>query len=127
MSDPTEEANWRAEFELRGENELRDGLNLINHEPKRQLAFRWLREQDHARRTREQKTYNYVRWTFWAAVAAVIVGAEWRSRCCTETVTARVTRMGRAEPQRPGFEPVFAVVGARAPLIPFPFQSDLAM
>jgi hypothetical protein len=69
-----EEANWRAEFELRGENELRDGLNLINHEPKRQLAFRWLREQDHARRTREQKTYNYVRWTFWAAVAAVIVG-----------------------------------------------------
>jgi hypothetical protein len=74
MSDPAEEAKWRAEFDQAGETEVRDGFGLINHEPKRQFAFRWLREQDRARTIREQQTYTYVRWTLWAAVAAVIVG-----------------------------------------------------
>jgi hypothetical protein len=74
MATPEEEAKWRAEFEAAGETEIRDGLKLIQHEPKRQFAFRWLREEDRARGLREKETHCYVQWTFWAAVAAVIVG-----------------------------------------------------
>ena len=44
------------------------------HEPKRQAAFRWLGDEAEARRLREEQTHHYVRWTFFAAVAAVIVG-----------------------------------------------------
>jgi hypothetical protein len=46
----------------------------MQHEPKRQFAFRWLREQERTRRIREEQTYRYVQWTLLAAVAAVIVG-----------------------------------------------------
>ena len=74
MPTAEEEAAWRAEFEGAGETEICDGLKLIQHEPTRQFAFRWLREQASARKLREEQTYRYVRWTFWAAVAAVIVG-----------------------------------------------------
>jgi hypothetical protein len=74
MSNVDDEAKWRVEFEAAGETEIRDGLTLMQHEPKRQFAFRWLREQENALRLREEQTHRYVRWTFWAAVAAVIVG-----------------------------------------------------
>jgi hypothetical protein len=43
-------------------------------EPKRQATFRWLGDETETRRLREEKKYHYVRWTFFAAVAAVIVG-----------------------------------------------------
>jgi hypothetical protein len=46
----------------------------ITDEPKRQAAFRWLGVEAEARRLREEQTHHYVRWTFFAAVAAVIVG-----------------------------------------------------
>ena len=46
----------------------------ITDEPKRQAAFRWLGDEAEARRLREEQTHHYVRWTFFAAVAAVIVG-----------------------------------------------------
>jgi hypothetical protein len=65
---------WRVEFEDRDQEEIRSGLNLIQHEPKRQFAFRWLRGEGKNRKLREERTYNYVRLTFWAAVAAVVVG-----------------------------------------------------
>ena len=69
-----EEVKWRAEFERDGETAVRDGLTMMSPEPKRQYAFRWLREQERERNVRDKQTYKYVRWTFWAAVAAVIVG-----------------------------------------------------
>jgi hypothetical protein len=70
-----EEAEWRAEFERSGEEQVRWSLHSgLFPEPKRQFAFRWLGDEALARRVREQKTYQYVRWTFLAAVAAVIVG-----------------------------------------------------
>jgi hypothetical protein len=51
---------------------------LINYkpvsEPKRQFGFKWLGEQAEARRVREERTYRYVQWTFFAALAAVFVG-----------------------------------------------------
>jgi hypothetical protein len=74
VSDSTEEAQWRAEFELRGEWQIRDRYENITPEPKRQFAIRWLRDQERARIKRDQQTFNYVRWTFWAAVGAVIIG-----------------------------------------------------
>jgi len=45
----------------------------IADEPKRQAGFRWLGDEAQARRLREDKTRHYVRWTFFAAIAAVIV------------------------------------------------------
>jgi hypothetical protein len=75
MVDAQTEAEWRAEFELIGEAQVSvlvcDG---IIPEPKRQAGFRWLGDQAQARRAREERTFNYVRWTFFAAVAAVLVG-----------------------------------------------------
>jgi hypothetical protein len=43
-------------------------------EPKRQFAFRWLREKEKASELREAQMYRYVRSTLYAAVASVIVG-----------------------------------------------------
>jgi hypothetical protein len=76
MPDTENEAKWRAEFEAVGETQLRDGVTrgtMPFPEPKRQLAFRWLREQENAKVHREQELYRYAQWTFWAAVAAAII------------------------------------------------------
>jgi hypothetical protein len=70
-----EEAEWRAEFERFGEEQVRASLHSgFFPEPKRQFAFQWLGDEAIARKMREQKTYGYVRWTLVAAVAAVFVG-----------------------------------------------------
>jgi hypothetical protein len=70
-----EEEEWRAEFERFGEEQVRSSVaSGLFHEQKRQFAFRWLGDEALARRAREKKTYEYVRWTLVAAVAAVIVG-----------------------------------------------------
>ena len=77
MPDTDDEAKWRAEFEKVGETQLRDGMNSRSMpfpEAKRQFAFRWLREQENAKALREQRSYRYLQWTFWAAVGAVVVG-----------------------------------------------------
>ena len=70
MAEPEVEAAWRAEFKRIGETQVRDALNSITDEPKRQAAFRWLGDEAEARRLREEQTHHYVRWTFFAAVAA---------------------------------------------------------
>ena len=72
-AEPEVEAAWRAEFKRIGETQVRDALDSITDEPK-QAAFRWLGDEAEARRLREEQTHHYVRWTFFAAVAAVIVG-----------------------------------------------------
>ena len=46
----------------------------IYPDPKRSFALRWLRERAVERACQEQKIRSYVRWTFWAAVAAVATG-----------------------------------------------------
>jgi hypothetical protein len=70
-----EEAEWRAEFELFGEEQVRSSLHSgLFPEPKRQFAFRWLGDEAITRRLPEQKAYGYARWTLAAAVAAVFVG-----------------------------------------------------
>jgi hypothetical protein len=77
MADPEVEAALRAEFKRIGETQPRDALNSgggFADEPKRQAAFRWLGDETQARRLGEEKKYHFVRWTFFAASAVVIVG-----------------------------------------------------
>jgi hypothetical protein len=77
MPDTDDEAKWRAEFERVGETRLRDGVtrgHMPFPEPKREFAFRWLLEKENAKTLREEELYGYAKWTFWAAVGAVLVG-----------------------------------------------------
>jgi hypothetical protein len=77
MAETKEEAQWRATFKAEGETAIRDAMNFRSvpyPEPMRQFAFKWLREQEALRRHREDQMQHYVRWTLYAAIAAVIVG-----------------------------------------------------
>jgi hypothetical protein len=81
MDPSDQERQWTAELERQGENAIRSSLYSsagvtvgLSDERKRQHAFRWLRETEREREQRERSTHRYVQWTFWAAVAAVIVG-----------------------------------------------------
>ncbi len=77
MADSSNETLWREEFERLGEMQVYDNVKqgaIYNDEAKRQAAFRWLGEVAREQRAREVRTYEYARWTFLAAVAAVIVG-----------------------------------------------------
>ncbi len=77
MADADIKPEWRAEFERLGEFLVYENVKqgaIYNDEAKRQAAFRWLSGEAAARRNREVRTYKYGRWTFFAAVAAVVVG-----------------------------------------------------
>ena len=70
-------AEWRAEFERLGEFLVYENVKqgaIYNDETNRQAAFRWLSEQATERREREAQTFGYVRFTYYAAIAAVGVG-----------------------------------------------------
>ena len=68
MADSDQEARWRASFETVGYDAVRRGHNLFE-EPKRQFAFRWLREIEIAHEDRNEAALWYSKWTFRAAVA----------------------------------------------------------
>lgn len=77
MTDLEQETAWRTEFEADGERAVLDTICHspgIYPDPKRLFALRWLREREVERARQEQKMRSYVRWTFWAAVAAVAAG-----------------------------------------------------
>ncbi len=77
MPDNEEERAWRMEFEAAGERQTHDTIYHgpgIFPDPKRLFALRWLREKEVARGSQDRKMLRYVRWTLWAAVAAVVVG-----------------------------------------------------
>ena len=77
MAEPEVEAAWRVEFKRTGDRQLLSASNRASgftNEPKRQASFRWLGDEAEGQRLREEQTHHYVRWTFFAAVAAVIVG-----------------------------------------------------
>ena len=48
-------------------------LSLAGQE-QRLFALRWLREKEVERERQEHQMRSYVRWTFWAAAAAVVAG-----------------------------------------------------
>lgn len=77
MTDTPDEANWRAEFERLGEDQVtRLVYSFPIPELKRQFGFRWLGEQASSRRLREERTYHYTLGTLIvgtiAATAALI-------------------------------------------------------
>ena len=77
MRDLEQEAAWRTEFEADGERAVLDTICHgpgIYPDPKRLFALRWLRERAVERARQEQKMRSFVRYTFWAAVAAVATG-----------------------------------------------------
>ena len=77
MAATNQEAEWRAEFEKLGELVVYDNAKqgaIYNDEEKRQAAFRWLSEQARSRREREVRTLQIAYWTFFAAIAAVLIG-----------------------------------------------------
>jgi hypothetical protein len=73
MPDTDQEAQWRTAFETVGHDTVLRGHNFFD-ESKRKFAVRWLREKEIAREAREKAAHWYTKWTFFAAVAAVIVG-----------------------------------------------------
>ena len=73
MADTDQEAQWRVEFQRVGRDAIYRGHNMFD-EPRRQFAFRWLRERELEDEQRANSAQWYAKWTFMAAVAAVIVG-----------------------------------------------------
>ena len=69
MAEPEVEAAWQAEFKRIHDTEAFDsGLD----DP--MAAFRWSGDEAEARRLQEEHTHYYLRWTFFGAVAVMIVG-----------------------------------------------------
>jgi hypothetical protein len=69
MADPEVEAARRAEFKRIRETEA---FHSGSDDPK--TAFRWAGDEAEARRLQEEHTHHYLRWTFFGAVAVMIVG-----------------------------------------------------
>jgi len=69
MAEPEVEAAWGAEFKRIHATEA---FHSGSDDPK--VAFRWSGDEAEARRLQEERTHHYVRWTFFGAVAVVIVG-----------------------------------------------------
>ncbi len=68
---------WQEEFERLGEQQVYDNVKqgaIYNDEAKRQAAFKWLGDQAARRREREREIFWYSKWTFYAAVAAIVAG-----------------------------------------------------
>ena len=77
---------YRARFEGIGLDEIRRELwansnEYLHGEEQRSQASEWVAEQEaelkneiKSCRVREDQTYRYVQWTFFAALAAVVVG-----------------------------------------------------
>jgi hypothetical protein len=71
MAEPEVEAAWRAELERIGEKQPRDTLDSSSTS-KKQVPLHWLGDEVEARRLRQEHSHHYLRWTFLAAVGAVI-------------------------------------------------------
>jgi hypothetical protein len=71
-----DEKRWLKEFESLGEAEVqsRTEQNYFTVDAKRDFAHRWIKEKDKARISREIWLFRYAKWTFWAALVAVLVG-----------------------------------------------------
>ena len=69
MAEPELEAAWRAEFKRIRETEA---FHSVPDDPK--TAFRWSGDEAEARRLQEEHAHHYLRWTFFSAVAVMIVG-----------------------------------------------------
>ena len=71
MAEPEVEAAWRAELERISEKQPTDTLDS-GSASKRQVPLHWLGDEVETRRLRQEHAHDYVRWTFLAAIGAVI-------------------------------------------------------
>ena len=69
MAEPNVEAAWRAEFKRIHATEA---FHSGSDDPK--ATFRWSGDEAEAQRLQEEHTHHYLRWTFFGAVAVMIVG-----------------------------------------------------
>jgi hypothetical protein len=81
MAVDNQEEAWRAQLERLGETAVRSDLELpggvrigMTSDAMQQFAFRWVREKETQRARREFAAFSYVKWTFWAAIAAAAIG-----------------------------------------------------
>lgn len=76
MNDAVKEAAWRDEFERDGERQVYETAhgNTYGNYPadKRQYALRWVREKERQSDARDDDMYWYIKWTFYAAIAAAV-------------------------------------------------------
>jgi hypothetical protein len=66
------EGSWREELKPVAAAQTRDP-GSASEEPKGQTSLRWGGDEAESRRLLDEQTSHYFRWTFVAAVAAVIV------------------------------------------------------
>jgi hypothetical protein len=71
MAEPEVEAAWRAELERISEKQPSDTLGSSSPSNK-QVPLHWLGDEAEARRLRQEHAHHYLRWTFLAAIGAVI-------------------------------------------------------
>lgn len=72
-----QEDRWRGEFEQWGYDAVRRTVFGTSgwDEPRRQFAFRWLREKEGATERRKQQMQQDTRRSLWVAVVAMVVAA----------------------------------------------------
>jgi len=71
MTESEVEAAWRAELERIGEKQPSDTLDS-GSTSKTQVPLHWFGDEVEARRLRQEHAHHYLRWTFIAAIGAVI-------------------------------------------------------
>jgi hypothetical protein len=76
MADKEMIEKWISEFEATGEQTVRDNINfrsaLMGGQEKLSTALSWLRNKERQREVQVEGAFNYIRWTFWVAVAAAV-------------------------------------------------------
>jgi hypothetical protein len=76
MADKEQIRRWISEFEAGGEQAVRESMfrggHLWSGQEKISTARTWLRDQERKREAQARAAFNYIRWTFWVAVAAAV-------------------------------------------------------
>jgi hypothetical protein len=70
MAESEVEAAWRAELERIGEKQPSDTVD--NSSTAKLVPLHWVGDEVEARRLRQDHAHHYLRWTFLAAIGAVI-------------------------------------------------------
>jgi hypothetical protein len=72
MAESEVEAAWRAELERIGEKQPSDTVDNSSTAKKQVLPLHWVGDEVEARRLRQDHAHHYLKWTFFAAIGAVI-------------------------------------------------------
>jgi len=72
MAEPEVEAAWRAELKRISEKQQPSDTLGSGSTSNKLVPLHWLGDEVEARRLRQEHAYHYLRWTFIAAIGAVI-------------------------------------------------------